>query len=152
MGEMRTQLLKWPLAMTSNRISSLRVANRRGSKPATRPEFGRPLLGCDLDVPCRRQRDSLVQSIDPYNLLFDFYCIVADPAPWSNERIDATARSGAEGCSSKPSGLGYLCITFVIYLVISQPKMRTRSARLESRSMLAEFPRATNRSRPFSVI
>jgi hypothetical protein len=28
--------------------------------------------------------------------LFDFYCIVADPALWSNERVDATARSGPE--------------------------------------------------------
>ena len=40
-------------------------------------------------VPARR--------IDPCNLLFDFYCIVADPALWSNERIDPTARSGPEG-------------------------------------------------------
>ena len=37
------------------------------------------------------------QRIDPCNLLFDFYCIVADPALSSNERIDATARSGPEG-------------------------------------------------------
>ena len=35
--------------------------------------------------------------IDPCNLLFDFYCIVADPAPWSNEMIDATARSAPDG-------------------------------------------------------
>jgi hypothetical protein len=40
-------------------------------------------------VPARR--------IDPCNLLFDFYCIVADPALSSNETIDATARSGPEG-------------------------------------------------------
>ena len=37
------------------------------------------------------------QRIDPCNLLFDFYCIVADPALSSNEAIDATARSGPEG-------------------------------------------------------
>ena len=37
------------------------------------------------------------QRIDPCNLLFDFYCIVANPALWSNESIDATARSGAQG-------------------------------------------------------
>ena len=35
--------------------------------------------------------------IDPCNLLFDFYCIVADPALSSNETIDATARNGPEG-------------------------------------------------------
>jgi hypothetical protein len=40
-------------------------------------------------VPARR--------IDPCNLLFDFYCIVADPALWSNERIDAIARGGPVG-------------------------------------------------------
>jgi hypothetical protein len=39
-------------------------------------------------VPARR--------IDPCTLLFDFYCIVADPALSSNETIDATARSGPE--------------------------------------------------------
>ena len=40
-------------------------------------------------VPARR--------IDPCNLLFDFYCIVADPTLSSNEEIDAAAKSGAEG-------------------------------------------------------
>jgi len=35
--------------------------------------------------------------IDPCNLLFDFYRIVADPALCPNERIDATARCGPEG-------------------------------------------------------
>jgi hypothetical protein len=35
--------------------------------------------------------------IDPCNLLFDFYCIVDDPALWPNERIDATAKSGPKG-------------------------------------------------------
>jgi len=40
-------------------------------------------------VPARR--------IDACILLFDFYCIVADPALSSNERIDATARSGPQG-------------------------------------------------------
>jgi hypothetical protein len=37
------------------------------------------------------------QRIDPCNLLFDFYCIVAGPALSANETIDATARSGPEG-------------------------------------------------------
>ena len=37
------------------------------------------------------------RQIDPCNLLFDFYCIVADPALCRNERIDATARSEPEG-------------------------------------------------------
>ena len=37
------------------------------------------------------------QRIDPCNLLFDFYCIVADPALCPNERLDAAARSGPEG-------------------------------------------------------
>ena len=40
-------------------------------------------------VPTRR--------VEPCNLLFGFYCIVADPSLWSNERIDATARGGPEG-------------------------------------------------------
>jgi hypothetical protein len=35
--------------------------------------------------------------IDPCNLIFDFYCIVADPSLGSNEKIDATARGGPEG-------------------------------------------------------
>jgi hypothetical protein len=37
------------------------------------------------------------QRIDPCNLLFDFHCIVADPALCPNERLDAAARSGPEG-------------------------------------------------------
>ena len=40
-------------------------------------------------VPARR--------IDPCNLLFDFYCIAADPALWPNEKFDPTARSGPAG-------------------------------------------------------
>ena len=36
------------------------------------------------------------QRIDLCNLLFDFYCIVADPSLWSKE-VDATARGGPEG-------------------------------------------------------
>jgi hypothetical protein len=37
------------------------------------------------------------QRSDPCNLLFDFYCIVADPSLWSNEKIDAAAKGGPEG-------------------------------------------------------
>ena len=58
MGEMRTPASEVAACDDRHSISSLRVANRRGGEPATRPEFGRPLLGCGLDVPCRRQGDS----------------------------------------------------------------------------------------------
>ena len=64
-------------------------------------------------VPARR--------LDPCNLLFDFYCIVADPALWSNERIDAIARSGPGGMRlvtlkavSGPGDEGKPVITFML--------------------------------------
>ncbi len=152
MDEMPSQIMKWPLAMTTTAFH--RYVWRIDEEASLSPDQSLDGRFWDViwmfhaavngTVSCRR--------IDPCNLLFDFYCIVADPAPWSNERIDATARSGGRGYASKPSGLSYLCITFVICRVVSEPRRRTRSARLESRSMLAEFPRATNRSRPFSVI
>jgi hypothetical protein len=97
MGEMRTQVLKWPLAMTA-------IVFHRYVWPIEREANllpGQSLEGRFWDVvrmfhaavkgavPARR--------IDPCNLLFDFYCIVADPALWPNERIDAIARSGPEG-------------------------------------------------------
>jgi hypothetical protein len=97
MGEMRTQLLKWPLAMTATAFHRyVWPIDEEANLPP-----GQSLEGRFWDVvwmfhaavkgtvPARR--------IDPCNLLFDFYCIVADPALWSNERIDATARSGPEG-------------------------------------------------------
>ena len=62
MGEMRTPASEVATCDDRHSISSLRMANRRGGKLATRPEFGRPLLGCDLDVPCRRQRESPSQT------------------------------------------------------------------------------------------
>ena len=97
MGKMRTQVLKWPLAMTA-------IVFHRYVWPIEREANllpGQSLEGRFWDVvrmfhaavkgavPARR--------IDPCNLLFDFYCIVADPALWPNERIDAIARSGPEG-------------------------------------------------------
>ena len=53
------------------------------------PAFGYAGVAVKGKVPARH--------IDSCNLMFDFYCIVADPALSSNERIDATARSGPEG-------------------------------------------------------
>jgi hypothetical protein len=59
--------------------------------------------------------------IDSRNLLFDFYCIVADPAVSSNEVIDATAKSGPEGMRlvtlkavSGPGDDGAPVITFML--------------------------------------
>jgi hypothetical protein len=97
MGEMRTQLLKWPLAMTATAFHRYVWPN---DEEANLPP-GQSLEGRFWDViwmfhaavkgkvPARR--------IDPCNLLFDFYCIVADPSVWSNEKIDASARGGPEG-------------------------------------------------------
>jgi hypothetical protein len=97
MGEMRTQLLKWPLAMTATAFH--RYVWPIDEKASLAPDqsvegrfwdvvwmFHAAVKGT---VPARR--------IGPCNLLFDFYCIVADPAQSSNETIDATARSGPEG-------------------------------------------------------
>jgi hypothetical protein len=97
MGEMRTQLLKWPLAMTATAFH--RYVWPIDEKANLPPDQGLDGRFWDVvwmfhaavkgKVPARR--------IDAFNLLFDFYCIVADPALWSNERIDATARGGPEG-------------------------------------------------------
>ena len=96
MGEMRTQLLKWPLAMTATAFHRyVRPIDEAANLPP-----GQSLEGRFWDVvwmfhaavkgtlPARR--------IAPCNLLFDFYCIVADSELQPNERIDAAARSGPE--------------------------------------------------------
>jgi len=97
MGEMRRQLMTWPLAMTATAFHRyVWPIDEEANLPP-----GQSLEGRFWDVvwmfhaavkgtvPARR--------IDPCNLLFDFYCIVADPALWSNEKIDATANCGPEG-------------------------------------------------------
>ena len=97
MGEMRRQLMKWPLAMTT-------TAFHRYVWPidgeANLPP-GQSLEGRFWDVVwmfhAAAKGTVPAQRIDPCNLLFDFYCIVADPVLSSNERIDVTAKSGPEG-------------------------------------------------------
>ena len=97
MGEMRTQLLKWPLAMTASAFHRyVWSIDEEANLPPDQSLEGRFWdviwmfhATARGTVPARR--------IDPCNLLFDFYCIVADPSLWSNERIDATGRGGPEG-------------------------------------------------------
>ena len=48
-------------------------------------------------IPRRLAFHVSAKHIDPCNLLFDFYCIVADPALWPNEKLDPTARTGPAG-------------------------------------------------------
>jgi len=97
MGEMRTQLLKWPLAMTATAFH--RYVWPIDEEANLRPD--QSLEGRFWDVVwmfhAAVKGTVPAQRIDPCNLLFDFYCIVADPALSSNERIDATARGGPEG-------------------------------------------------------
>ena len=97
MGEMRTQLLKWPLAMTATAFHRyVWPIDEEANLPPDQSLEGRFWdvvwmfhAAVKGTVPAQR--------IDPCNLLFDFYCIVAEPALSSNETIDATARSGPEG-------------------------------------------------------
>jgi hypothetical protein len=97
MGEMRRQLMKWPLAVTATAFHRYvwPIDEEQDLPPCQSLEgrfwdvawmFHAAVKGT---VPARQ--------LDPCNLLFDFYCIVADPALWPNERIDAIARSGPEG-------------------------------------------------------
>jgi hypothetical protein len=97
MGEMRRQLLKWQLAMTATAFHRyVWPIDEEANLPPDQSLKGRFWdvvwmfhAAVKGGVPARQ--------IDPSNLLFDFYCIVADPVLWSNESIDATARSGAQG-------------------------------------------------------
>lgn len=97
MGEMRRQIMKWPLAMTATAFHRYVWAiDEEANLPPDQSLEGRFWdvvwmfhAAVKGTVPARR--------IDPCNLLFDFYCIIADPALWPNERIDATAKCGPEG-------------------------------------------------------
>jgi len=97
MGEMRRQLLKWPLAVTATVFH--RSVWPIGEDANLLPD--QSLEGRFWDVVwmfhAAVKGRVPARQIDPSNLLFDFYCIVADPALSSNEAIDATARSGPEG-------------------------------------------------------
>ncbi len=97
MGEMRRQLMKWPLAMTATAFHRyIWPIGEESNLPPDQSLEGRFWdvvwmfhAAVKGTVPARR--------IDPCNLLFDFYCIVADPSLLSKERVDATARGGPEG-------------------------------------------------------
>jgi len=97
MSEMRRQLMKCPLAMTSTAFH--RYVWPIEGKANLPPD--QSLEGRFWDViwmfHAAVKGAVTARRIDPCNLLFDFYCIVADPAQWPNERLDATARSGPEG-------------------------------------------------------
>ena len=113
--------MKWPLAMTATAFHRyVWPIDEEANLPP-----GQSLEGRFWDVmwmfhaavkgmvPARR--------IDPCNLLFNFFCIVVDPALSSNERIDATARSGPEGMRqvtlkavSGPGDDGQPVITFML--------------------------------------
>jgi hypothetical protein len=97
MGEMCRQLMKWPLAMTTTAFHRyVWPIDEEANLPP-----GQSLEGRFWDVVWmfRAAVKGRVpaRQIDPSKLLFDFYCIVADPALWPNERLDATARCGPEG-------------------------------------------------------
>ena len=97
MGQMRSQIMKWPLAMTATAFHRyIWPIDEEANLPSDQSLEGRfwdvvwmfraAVRGT---VPVRR--------VGPCDLLFDFYCIVDDPALWPNESIDATAKSGPEG-------------------------------------------------------
>ena len=97
MGELHTQLLKWPLAMTASAFHRyVWPMDEEANLPPDQSLEGRFWDVIWMFHAAVKGKVS-ARRIDPCNLLFDFYCIVADPAPCSNERIDTTARSGPEG-------------------------------------------------------
>ena len=97
MGELRTQLLKWPLAMTATAFHRyVWPIDEEANLPPEQSLEGRFWDVIWMFHAAVKGKVS-ARRIDPCNLLFDFYCIVADPALRSNERIDTTARSGPEG-------------------------------------------------------
>lgn len=97
MGEVRCQVMKWPLAMTTTAFNRYVWSI---DEQTTLPP-GQSLAGRFWDVAWmfHAAARGMVPAthISPQVLLFDFYCIVADPALWSNERVDATAKSGPKG-------------------------------------------------------
>ncbi|HZD31552.1 MAG TPA: DUF6573 family protein [Candidatus Angelobacter sp.] len=97
MGEMRSQVMKWPLAITATAFH--RYVWPIGEELNLPP--GQSLEGRFWDVVWmfRAAVKGTVtgRHISPCDLLFDFYCIVDDPALWPNENIDATAKSRPEG-------------------------------------------------------
>jgi hypothetical protein len=97
MGEMRSQLMKWPLAMTATAFHRyVWPIDEEASLPPDQSLEGRFWDVIWMFQAAVKGKVS-ARRIDPCNLLFDFYCIVADPALLSNERIDATARGRSEG-------------------------------------------------------
>jgi len=97
MGGMRRQVMKWPLAMTATAFH--RYVWPLGEQTTLPP--GQSLAGRFWDVVWMFHAavKSMVpaKQLSPQVLVFDFNCIVADPALWSNETLDATAKSGPDG-------------------------------------------------------
>src|SRR5664279_1018494 len=95
-GEMRRQRLKWPLAMTATAFH--RYVGPIDEEANLPP--GQSLEGRFWDMVwmfhAAVKGTVVARRIDPCSLLFNFYCIVADPALSSNEAINATAKSGPE--------------------------------------------------------
>jgi hypothetical protein len=97
MGKMRRQLLKWPLAMTATTFH--RYVWPIGEDASALP--GQSLEGRFWDIVwmfhCAVKGMVSRRRISPEVLLFDFYCIVSDPALCPNERSDRSANSGPQG-------------------------------------------------------
>jgi hypothetical protein len=121
MGEMRSQIMNWPLAMTTTAFHRyVWPIDEKASLPPDQSLEGRFWDVIWMFHAAVKGKVS-ARRIDPCNLLFDFYCIVADPSLWSNEKIDATARSGPEGMRlvtlkalSEPGDDGEPVMTFML--------------------------------------
>jgi hypothetical protein len=97
MDEMRRQLMKWPLAMTTTAFHRyVWPIDEEASLPPDQSLEGR-FWDVIWMFHAAIKGKVTARRVDPCNLLFDFYCIVADPSLRSNEKIDATARGGPEG-------------------------------------------------------
>jgi len=97
MGEMCRQLMKWPLAMTATAFHRyVWPIDEAANLPPDQSLEGR-FWDVVWMFHAAVRGTVAARQIDLCNLLFDFYCIVADPALWANETIDATTRNGPEG-------------------------------------------------------
>ena len=110
MGEMRSQIMKWPLAMTATAFHRyVWPIDEEANLPPDQSLEGRFWDVIWMFHAAVKGKVS-ARRIDPCNLLFDFYCIVADPALWSKreDRHDRQewARGDAAGNAESGSGPG----------------------------------------------